>query len=265
METKRVAVGTGLMIALIAGAGLPGVSSTTVQFEATGTVTGWEAVLNYDVNASWTNITDYWVDGDFSDVIVCDVDWVLVTEETTSTDRENLVQYALDYDEGEFGYLQVKNGSQTKKVAVCSSFSLNETKEPQHEWHTTLDCKSPGPTEGESGGTGAFLPLVYARGPSETVPDEEAGHCIKVWAATASSGYIPYTGSADAVLESSDGDLHNRVRITTVGGYLPTVQSGFAGEDSDACGQNCQLVGTDGPFEGLDIPGAGHMAVSAET
>lgn len=265
-----MAVGTGLMIALIAGAGLPGVSSTDFQFEAQGTVTGWEAVLNYDVNANWTNITDYWVDGDFSDVITCDVDWLLVTNETTSTDRGNQRQYALDYDEGELGFLQVKNGSQTKKVLVCSSFGLEPVGAASGDWTTHEDCRAGGPNGEEAEETDVVWAVHPDRWDAETVTDEEAGHCITAFAADTDSypDRVPYTGTVEANLTGPDGEVHNTVRMKAIGGYKFAYDEVFSDDDDQASGFNSKVYVTNTPLlrdDVKDIPGTGSMKARAET
>lgn len=256
------------MIALVAGAGLPSVSSADFQFEAAGTPTGWEAVLNYEIDANWTNVTDYWVDGDFSDVIVCNVDWVLVSEETTSTDRDNLRQYALDYDEGEFGFLQVKNGTQTKKIKVCTSFDLQGTSASADDW----DCKSSyqdGPNGEDSESTGPQLLLgdQGGTGHSISVTDEEPGSKLTGCTADTTGPWYPFTGKAKFTLESNDGEPVNKITAEAVGGVVIDWYRPPPGES--ACGSPCYLVADQGELfldGGVDeIPSTGHIKATVET
>lgn len=261
------------MIALIASAGLPAVSSGTVQFEAEGTVTGWEAVINYEINANWTNVTNHWVDGDFSDVITCNVDWVLVTEETTSTDRDNLRQYALDYDEGEFGFLEVKNGTQTKKVHVCSSFDLHETNDSNGHWDTFEHCVDGGPNGEDSDGTGPELMLGTGdTGFDHQVTDQEAGRCLTLYTGdtTSPTWLVPYTGWARARLESQSDDfaVKHEIDMKAVYGVLIPQSKTVQEADNGPCDpdpEGCWLIGGQQHLFGTDTPGVGHIKASVET
>lgn len=284
MGRERVAAAAGIVIALLAGAGLPGVSSGSVQFQAADSPTnpgGWDAVLNYEINANWTNVTDYWVDGTFSDVITCTVDWAVETDTTTSTTRDNQRQYALDYEEAEFGFIQAKNGTLSKKVVSCASPILESTSDSSAHWDEEEDTEFGPDNDEDSDGTGPFLPLSPGAEKSATKNvDEQEGHVLTVFGAdtTTSTGLVPLTGTAraDLVITNSQ-DVMNRVSITSVGGYVVdrTTEHGVDNDgegEPKKCGTSyCTLEIQDGTFiEGSSgaqqiIPSSGHMKARVRT
>lgn len=102
-------------------------------------LSNWDVVLTYEIDAEG-NIT-YTEAGTYDKIVDCAGSWTETVNETgTTTSDDHVREFAIDYVGGEFGYLQVENGTKTRKVTECDLFTLAPISTSGTDWRTWMKC-----------------------------------------------------------------------------------------------------------------------------